>query len=390
LIESSEQPQEIFNNSIEGIFRISESGELDSANNTFFSILEEFDIILDSKRIFPDVLLGKNSIMNLILEVNSNGFVKDRICEIVLNGANEVFISLNLRPSIINKKSDIKHYDGSILDVTDRMLAELKQKDTLLKLHDAKREQEEKSQEALELKDSKIQLLAKINHELKTPINSISIFLHLILADKMNNDAELKGFAASAIKSTELMLDTLNKYLDFTKIEAGKLELEEELFNFRDVISDCISLLLPFSEFNNLDLFSNIADDVPNLMFGDGNHYKQVVLNFANNAIKFTRKGEVKISITKGKVFQDNFEVITKVSDTGRGIPEDKISSLFIPYQQINRKTDSKYGTGLGLIICQELVELLGGEIQVESKVGEGSVFSFSALFQNFKNNSDV
>ncbi|MBU0473424.1 MAG: hypothetical protein KKF62_04620 [Bacteroidetes bacterium] len=389
LNESSEQAKEIFNNSIEGIFRISETGEIDSANNTFFSILDEFNISLDSQRKFPDILLGKNSIGDIILEVNNNGYVKDRVNEVKQNADNIKYLSLNLRPSIICKKSDVKHYDGSILDVTSRMQAELQQTETLLKLHDAKQKQEKKSQEALELKDSKILLLAKINHELKTPINSISIFLHLILSDQMKKEEELKSFAASAIKSTELMLDTLNKYLDFTKIEAGKLELEQELFNFRELISDCISLLLPFSEFKNLDLMSDIAADVPNLLFGDENHYKQILLNFANNAIKFTRNGYVKISITKGKVFQNNFEIITKISDTGRGIPEDKMSSLFIPYQQINSKTDSKYGTGLGLIICQELVKLLGGEIKVESKPDEGSVFSFSSLFQLVENNDD-
>lgn len=389
LMESSDQAKDIFNNSVEGIFRISESGELNSANNTFYSILDEFDIILDSKRNFPDILLGKNNIRNLILEVNNNSFVKDRVSEIRQKGGISKFISLNLRSSVLYKDSDVRHYDGSILDVTSRMQAELQQRETLLKLHDSKLKQEKKSQEALELKDSKIQLLAKINHELKTPINSISIFLDLIQSDLMKNEIELKSFASSAKKSTELMLDTLNKYLDFTKIEAGKLELEIEPFNFREKVEECISLLLPFSEFKNIPILTNIDEDVPNLLVGDGNHYKQIILNLANNAVKFTEKGNVTVSISKGNVFGENFEILTKVSDTGRGIPEDKISSLFIPYKQINKKSDSKYGTGLGLIICQELVKLLGGEIKVHSKFGEGTVFSFTSLFQLFKNIND-
>ena len=386
LTESTQNAKEIFDNSVEGIFRVSELGELTSANNTFYSIVEELNINLDSKKNFPTVLLGTNSISNIFLEVNNIGFIKDRIIEIKREDEQKMFISLNLRPSIVNKKSNIKYYDGSILDVSHRIKTELVQIETLLKLQDAKQKQEKKSQEALELKDSKIQLLAKINHELKTPINSISIFLDLIETNAMKDESELKSFASSAKKSTEFMLDTLNKYLDFTKIEAGKLELENELFNFREKIEESFSLLIPFAELKNISLTSNINKDVPNLFFGDGNHYKQIILNLCNNALKFTDSGGVKISVKKGQVLENQVEIITDVSDTGRGISEDKISSLFTPYKQVNSKLDSKFGSGLGLVICTELVKLLGGTITVKSKVNEGSSFSFNSFFKLSEN----
>jgi len=389
LTESTQNAREIFENSIEGIFRISEFGELVSANNTFYSTIDELNIKLNNNKNFPSILLGKNNIKNIILEVNNNGFIKDRIIEIKRDDNEIMFISLNLRPSIVNKKSNIKYYDGSILDVTKRIKTELTQIETLLKLQDAKQKQEKKSQEALELKDSKIQLLAKINHELKTPINSISIFLDLIETNAMKNEEELKNFASSAKKSTELMLDTLNKYLDFTKIEAGKLELENELFNFREKIEESTSLLLPFAELKNITLSSDVAKDVPNLFFGDGNHYKQIILNLCNNALKFTDYGSVRISVTKGRSLDDKFEVITEVSDTGRGISEEKISSLFAPYKQINSKLDSKFGSGLGLLICKELTKLLGGTITVKSKINEGTTFSFNSFFE-LHENSDL
>lgn len=386
LAESTQNAKEIFDNSIEGIFRISEFGELTSVNNTFYSILDSLNIKLDSKKTFPTLLLGENNINNLILEVTNNGFIKDRINEIKRDDEQKMFISLNLRPSIVNKKSEIKYYDGSILDVSRRIKTELMQIETLLKLQEAKQKQEKESNAALQLKDSKIQLLAKINHELKTPINSISIFLDLIQSNMMKDETELKNFASTAKKSTEFMLETLNRYLDFTKIEAGKLEMENELFNFREKIEESVSLLHPFAELKTVSLSYNVDENVPNLLFGDGNHYKQIVLNLCNNALKFTDSGSVVISVKKGQDFDNSVEIVTEVKDTGRGIPEDKMYTLFDSYKQINSKLDSKFGSGLGLVISKELAKLLGGTINVKSKVDEGSTFSFNSVFQLSEN----
>jgi len=276
------------------------------------------------------------------------------------------------------------------MDVTERVVAENKQIETLSKLHDAKLMQEKKSIEALELKNSKIQLLAKINHELKTPINSISLILDMITTDCIKTDEELKEYALSAKTSIDALLDTLDKYLDFTKIEAGQIELEIGLFNFKRKVDECICLLTPLAELKNVSLSARINNDIPDLIMGDGDHYKQIVINLANNALKFTDSGEVTISIKKGETFGDKFEIITEVLDTGRGIPEDKISNLFMPYQQVNSKNDRKYGTGLGLIICKELVKLLGGNIRVQSKIEIGSVFTFNSIFQKFENIENV
>ncbi len=390
LLCKSLQAKEILDNSIEGIFRITESGVLVSANNAFYSILKELDFTLSDKMNFTDGLLVENSLDSILSEVNEHGFVKDHIKEIKLTDGSKMFFSLNLRPSIVIKKSSVKHYDGSILNVTERILSENKQIETLLKLHDAKLIQEKNSLEALELKDSKIQLLAKINHELKTPINSISLILDMLTTDCIKTDEELKEYALSAKTSIDALLDTLDKYLDFTKIEAGKLELEVELFNFKGKVDECLSLLTPLAELKNISLSARINNDIPNLIMGDGDHYKQIVINLANNALKFTDSGEVTILIKKGETVGDDFEIITEVSDTGRGIPEDKISTLFMPYQQVNSKNDRKYGSGLGLIICKELVKLLGGNIRVQSEVEMGSVFTFNSIFQKFENTESV
>jgi len=391
LIYKSLQAKEIFDNSIEGIFRITEGGELVSANNAFRSILKGLNINFNKNKInVTESILKKKDLNNILQQVNTEGSVKEYIKEIKLNDGSKIFININLRPSRLNKMAGVNNYDGSILDVTERIISENKQIEALLKLHEAKLEQEKKSKEVLELKDSKIQLLAKINHELKTPINSISLFLDMVDSDMMKNKSELRKFASSAKKSTELLLNTLNRYLDFTKIEAGKLELEIELFNLSEKVEECISLLHPLAELKDISILTDIADDIPNLIRGDGNHYKQIIINLANNALKFTDNGYVKISIKKGKMIGEKFEIITEVSDTGRGIPADKISSLFMPYKQVNSKTDSKYGAGLGLIICKELVKLMGGEIKVQSNYGKGSTFSFNTLMERIGKNTPV
>ena len=386
LVYKSLQAKEILDNSIEGIFRITKDGELISGNKAFYSVLEKLDLPIDNKMIFIERVFSSNNFENILKEVDTQGFVKDYIKEIKLSTNSKMYVSLNLRSSIINKMGSVKHYDGSLLDVTERIIADNYQTETLLKLHEAKLLQEKKSMEALELKDSKIQLLARINHEFKTPINSISIFLDMIEADMITDKAEIKNFAASAKKSTELLLNTLSQYLDFTKIEAGKLELENDIFNLREKVEESISLLTPLAELKNIALLAEIDDDIPNIIEGDGNHYKQIIINLANNALKFTDYGHVTISIKKGDTRGKKFEILTEVSDTGRGIPVDKISDLFTPYKKVN----SKYGTGLGLMICKELVNLLGGNIHVQSVIAEGSVFKFSSVFQKFENKANI
>ena len=361
---------------MEGIFRINKDGLLLSANNSLLSLLNITTSENNNINI-RDILFGDDEYKKIIQLLESKGPIKEYIIQTTSNGK-ESILSMNLRPSSLNDS----YYDGSILDVTEKEMAKNKQHEAFLKLQEAKFVLQEKSEELLDQSDKKIQFLAKINHDLKTPINSISLILDMITTDIIKDKAELKEYAAAAKISTDSILNTLDKYLDFTMIEAGKLQLEPELFTMQELLKECNYLLLPLAISRNLSLIFQTEENLPNIIEGDKVHFKQVIVNLVNNAIKFTLDGQVKIYMKMGKDLDENFEIVTEVSDTGIGIPEDKLDHLFIPYSQVDHKRDSMNGSGLGLIICKEFVNLLGGNIYLNSEFGKGSTFTFSAIFK--------
>jgi len=379
LIMKSLEIKEIFDNSFEGMFRINRDGDLYSANNSFYTILNITKS--DSTKINLKGLLFSEAEFNKIVQhVNEHGFVHEYIVQTEISSKVRN-INLNLRIS------NYRHafFDGSILDVTDKMIAKNRRHEAYLKLLEAKSLLKKTSEEAQIQSDNKIQFLAKINHDLKTPINSISIILDMITTNIIKDEDELKEYASAAKISTYSILSTLDKYLDFTKIEAGHLELETELFTLKELLDECKYLLIPMAESKGISLVFELGKSLPNLVEGDAIHYKQIIVNLVTNAIKFTNDGEVKVHMKMGKDLEDKFEIITKVSDTGVGIPEEKIDGLFKAYSQVDRKRDYRSGSGLGLMISSEFVNLLGGEIHLKSKLGLGSTFTFNAIFNKVK-----
>ena len=211
LIIKSLEIKEIFDNSVEGIFRINKDGLLLSANNSLLSLLNITTSENNNINI-RDILFGDDEYKKIIQLLESKGPIKEYIIQTTSNGK-ESILSMNLRPSSLNDS----YYDGSILDVTEKEMAKNKQHEAFLKLQEAKFVLQEKSEELLDQSDKKIQFLAKINHDLKTPINSISLILDMITTDIIKDKAELKEYAAAAKISTDSILNTLDKYLDFMK-----------------------------------------------------------------------------------------------------------------------------------------------------------------------------
>jgi signal transduction histidine kinase/DNA-binding response OmpR family regulator len=232
--------------------------------------------------------------------------------------------------------------------------------------------------EAEQANKAKSIFLATMSHEIRTPMNGVIGMSSLLTQTSLSG--EQRSYAETIQTCGENLLTVINDILDFSKIESGKMELEEKEFDLRTCIEEVLDMFAPKAAQTGLDLVYQIECKVPSRITGDSTRLRQILINLVGNAIKFTHTGEVFVRVYLMNIYKDGrVQLGFEVRDTGIGIPEDKLERLFKAFSQVDHSTTRKYGgTGLGLVICEKLIRLMGGYIEVESKPGQGSVFAFA------------
>jgi len=268
---------------------------------------------------------------------------------------------------VFNPEGELLGYRGVTRDVTERQRAQ---------------EEQRQARETAEAADkAKSEFLANMSHEIRTPINGIVGMTSLLLDTDLSE--EQREYAQTVTTCTQVLMEVINDILDFSKIEAGKLDLEMIDLDLATVVDEVIRMLSKVAANKHLALIEQIDPAVPRQVRGDPGRLRQVLVNLVNNAIKFTEAGSVTIGVSLDGENGGDVTVRFEVTDTGIGIPADRQARLFQAFTQADASTTRRYGgTGLGLAICRKLAAMMGGTIGLESEVGVGSTFWFTAVFK--------
>ena len=276
------------------------------------------------------------------------------------------------------EESYIEGVIGVVMDVTELKV----QEEAVQKQSKEKRKAMANEAAAKEANRLKSQFLANMSHEIRTPITGVLGMADLLAGMKL--DPEQREYVDNIQSSATSLLTVINDILDFSKVESGRLDIEEVQFSLSVIVKEVGRMLQFAVERKNLDFRLDIGDDIGNdlVVIGDPGRVRQILTNLLTNSIKFTNQGYVNFSVVKEKETSDTIEVRFTVEDTGIGIQEDVRKKLFQPFSQGDASTARRFGgTGLGLTICKNLLDLMHGRMTLDSKVGSGTTASFWVPF---------
>jgi len=284
-----------------------------------------------------------------------------------------------------NMLDTINQHRFRLEEIVNERTKELTKTNDLMRLEIEQRKQAQEMAAKMAFKaevanQAKSAFLANMSHEIRTPMNAVINMTDLVLDTQL--DESQREYLSIIKTSGNSLLGIINDILDLSKIESGKLELEQVPFNVQDVFHSIADMFRDKTSQKNLEFIIHIAANVPNNLVGDSLRLKQIIVNLANNAIKFTDHGEIFIQVMVVKQTAQETRLVISVKDTGIGISKESLKKLFDPFTQADNSTTRRYGgTGLGLTICKQLVELMDGQIWAESIEGKGSTFTFTANF---------
>ncbi|MDZ7766025.1 MAG: PAS domain-containing sensor histidine kinase [Melioribacteraceae bacterium] len=377
-LEKTNEIKFLFNSAPVGIVRINSDGKILAANKYF---LDLFDIDDDSKSYNLFEMLAPLEKEKELLKQKITGQQYDHIEETMADKDGRHLYLQIVAQRIDFTDSKEATIECIITDKTKEKFAEREKNKALEVLFEEARQKEQHARLAIEEKNQKIKLLAKINHEVRTPLNAILVYFDMIESGDINSIEEFQDFAKTVKISAESLLQTINNFIDFAKIEAGKIEYEEEEFDIKETLNSTIKLLGYLAQTKENKIVLKIDKLHDTIIKTDKIKFRQVLINLIGNAIKFTDHGEISVEV-KSVSEEDGKKLVTKVTDTGKGIPQDLLDKIFEPFNSIEQSKIDEYSSGLGLAICKEFISMLNGEIHAESEYRIGTTVTFSIPYK--------
>ncbi len=362
LEQSEREYRSLFENSSEGIFRIDRRGRFISANPALVKLLgyPSADAFLGSVTdVLRDCFVDREECRQFLARLNRDERVLSFETRWRRSNGSEACIAISAH-RITDEQHNLRYYEGSLTDISERK---------------AKEQAELAREKAEAASEAKSQFLATMSHEIRTPMNGILGMAQLLMRSGLSPDQQQQ--VNSIYRSGQSLLSILNDVLDFTKIEAGQMELEQVVFSLHELLEQLHQLLMPMAQEKHLDLILRPDPELPDRVCGDPRALNQVLLNLCTNALKFTHEGYVLIKARPVTAdAKGHCRIHFEIEDSGIGIPETAHSRIFMHFSQADSSITRRFGgTGLGLSICKRLVELQEGEIGFDSQPGAGSRF---------------